>query len=94
MTPYQRLMESPALSEDEKLALRKTYESLNPEEIKRAIGAKLILLYKTHQKKNGLPIDASQNTKQLSTSIVSKYIIQREAVSVSWLNDLTRVKRR
>lgn len=83
MTPYKRLMESSALSGDEKSALTKIYESLNPAELKRTIDAKLILLYKAHQKKNGLPIDASQNTKRLSTSIVSKYIIGREAVSVS-----------
>lgn len=83
MTPYKRLMESSALSEDEKLALTKIYESLNPAELKRTIDAKLILLYKAHQKKNGLPVDASQNTKRLSASMVPKYIIQREAVSVS-----------
>lgn len=83
MTPYKRLMESPALSEDEKLALMKTYESLNPAELKRAIDAKLILLYKAHQKKNGLLVEASQNIKRLSTSMVPKYIMQREAVSVS-----------
>lgn len=83
MTPYRRLMESSVLSGDEKFALTKTYESLNPAELKRTIDAKLILLYKAHQKKNGLLIDASQNTKRLSASIVSKYIIQREGVSVS-----------
>lgn len=83
MTPYRRLMESSALSGDQKSVLRKTYESLNPAELKRTIDAKLILLYKAHQKKNGLPIDVSHNTKRLSTSIVPKYIIQRDAVSVS-----------
>lgn len=83
MTPYRRLMESSALSGDQKSVLRKTYESLNPAELKRTIDAKLILLYKAHQKKNGLPVDASHNMKRLSTSIVSKYIIQRDAVSVS-----------
>lgn len=83
MTPYKRLMESPALSENEKLALTKTYESLNPAELKREIDTKLTLLYKAHQKKNGLPIDASHNTKRLSTSIVPKYIMRREAISVS-----------
>jgi hypothetical protein len=91
MTPYRRLMESPILSEDEKLALTKIYESLNPAALKRTIDAKLILLYKAYQKKNGLthspqdglPIDASQNTKRLSTSIVSKYVMRREAISVS-----------
>lgn len=83
MTPYRRLMESSALSGDQKSVLRKTYESLNPAELKRTIDAKLILLYKAHQKKNGLPVDASHNTKRLSTSMVSKYIIQRDTVSVS-----------
>ena len=83
ITPYRRLMESSVLSGDEKFALTKTYESLNPAELKRTIDAKLILLYKAHQKKKGLPVDASQNTKRLSTSIVPKYIMRREAVSVS-----------
>ena len=83
MTPYRRLMESHVLSADEKLALTKTYESLNPAQLKRTINAKLILLYKAHQKKNGLPVDASQDTKRLSTSMVPKYIIQQETVSVS-----------
>jgi hypothetical protein len=83
MTPYKRLMESPVLSGDEKSALTKIYESLNPAELKRTIDAKLVLLYKAYQKKNGLLIDASHNTKKLSTSTVSKYIIKREAVSVS-----------
>ena len=83
MTPYKRLIESPALSEDEKSALTKTYESLNPAKLKREIDTKLILLYKAHQKKKGLPIDASHTTKRLSTSMAPKYIIEREAVSVS-----------
>jgi len=83
MTPYKRLIGSPVCSEDEKLALTKTYESLNPAELKRAIDAKLVLLSQAHQKKNGLPIDASHSTRRLSTSMVPKYIIGREAVSVS-----------
>lgn len=36
-TPYQRLMESPAISRKKKAALRVEYESLNPAQLKRKI---------------------------------------------------------
>lgn len=77
MTPYKRLMESGALSAEEKAALKKVYDSLNPAELKRMIDAKLLLLYKAHQKKNGLQVEASRKANKVETSIVSNYIIQR-----------------
>lgn len=79
MTPYRRLMESGALSEKEEVALKRTYDSLNPAELKRVIDAKLLLLYKVHQKKNGLPamVEAGQNGRKTTTPTVSNYIIQR-----------------
>lgn len=72
MTPYKRLMESGALSGDEQTALKKIYDSLNPALLKRQIDAKLHLLYKAHQKKNGLPVETTKNTKKIITPIVSK----------------------
>ncbi len=37
-TPYRRVMESPEIPQEAKDALRKTYRSLNPVQLKRAIG--------------------------------------------------------
>lgn len=78
MTPYKRLMESGVLSEDEWAGLKKMYDSLNPALLKRQIDVKLHLLYKAHQKKNGLPVAVGGNKKKIITPLVSKYIIQRE----------------
>lgn len=80
MTPYKRLMESGTLSPDEQAALKKVYDSLNPALLKRQVDAKLHLLYKAHQKKNGLPVETGKNTKKIITPTVSKYIIQTEGL--------------
>lgn len=80
MTPYKRLMESSALSTEDKVRLKKIYDSLNPALLKRKIDEKLLLLYKAHQKKNGLPVEASRNIKKVVTPTVSNYIIQRPAL--------------
>lgn len=77
MTPYKRLMESSALSPEEKTELKKIYDSLNPAELKRRIDEKLLLLYKSHQKKNGLTVETGQSIKKVVMPMVSKYIIQR-----------------
>lgn len=76
ITPYKRLMESGALSGDEQTALKEIYDSLNPALLKRQIDAKLHHLYKAHQKKSGLPVETTRNTRKIITPIVSKYIIQ------------------
>lgn len=83
MTPYKRLMESPALSQDEKTALTKTYASLNPAELKRAIDAKLILLYKAHQKKQGLPVEVSSYMKRIINGNGVKIYHSASTISVS-----------
>jgi len=83
MTPYKRLIGSSVLSEDEKLALTKIYESLNPAELKRAIDAKLILLYKAHQKKNGLPVEASLHVKSIIKGNGVKIYHSTNTISVS-----------
>lgn len=76
-TPYLRLMESNALTGEQKEALQKIYESLNPADLKRKIDAKLKNLYKAYQKKNGSPVETSRiNSKKIVPSMVSFYMMQ------------------
>ncbi|MBI1883580.1 MAG: hypothetical protein HYS08_05185 [Chlamydiae bacterium] len=50
-TPYQRVMESPDVSEAVKRELSRAYQSLNPAKLKREIDKKLTLLYQVkHQR--------------------------------------------
>lgn len=73
-TPYKRMMESSEVSNEKKVELKATYDSLNPAELKRRIDKKLWELYKAHQKKNGLPVEKTQiNNKKLVPSMVSFY---------------------
>jgi hypothetical protein len=53
-TPYQRMLESPEISETKKQELKNIYQLLNPAELKRQIDKKLALLYKFYQQKNNL----------------------------------------
>lgn len=82
MTPYKRLMESGMLSKQEEETLKKTYDSLNPAELKRKIDEKLLLLYKAHKKKKGLStlVDGGKKSKKVLTPKVSKYIIQSDVL--------------
>ena len=77
-TPYLRLMESDALTAEQKAALERVYESLNPAELKRKIDVKLKALYKAHQKKNGSPLVETSRIKIKKTapSMASYYMIQ------------------
>ena len=64
-TPYQRLLESKALSNEKKQELTALYCSLNPAELKRRINTKLKQLSKAHdQKKTGLQVEASRSRLQ------------------------------
>jgi len=83
MTPFKRLMGSPAVSETTKALLQKQYSSLNPAELKRAIDMKLALLYKSYRKKNGLPVEASRKTKKSSIPYGVKIYHSTDVVSVS-----------
>jgi hypothetical protein len=83
ITPYKRLMASPAMPETAKVQLQKLYESLNPAQLKRSIDAKLALLYKAYQKKNGLPVEASQIIKKSSVRYGVKIYHSADTVSVS-----------
>lgn len=51
-TPFQRLMNSPEVSQTKKQELRTIYLSLNPAELKRNIDKKLDMLYKLYEQKN------------------------------------------
>lgn len=83
MTPFKRLMESPAVPETTKAQLQKLYASLNPAELKRNIDAKLSRLYRTHQKKNGLPVETSPNMRKSSVVYGVKIHHSTDTVSVS-----------
>jgi len=81
-TPYQRLMESGQIDIQAKQELKKIYESLNPAELKRGIDKKLSLLYKAYKAKSGRQM-VEPAAKKLTPSMVSFYMTQPDAVSVS-----------
>lgn len=83
MTPFKRLMESPAVPETTKAQMQTLYESLNPAEIKRTIDAKLAQLYRAHQKKNGLPVEAGPKMRKSSVPYGVKIYHSTDTVSVS-----------
>lgn len=73
-TPYQRIMESAHVTEEKKQELKAIYDSLNPALLKRNIDAKLMKLYKAHQKKKSLSVETSSIiNKKLTPSLVSFY---------------------
>ena len=47
LTPYQRLMQAKSIPPETKAELRKLYESLNPAQLKKEIGAKLKRIQKS-----------------------------------------------
>lgn len=80
-TPYQRVIELEELSLEKKRELKKTYESLNPAKLKRAIDKKLTALYLIYQKKKqSLKVEPKKKQKPV---MVSFLIAEREPVSVS-----------
>ena len=73
-TPYQRLMESDQISSGAKEQLKAIYLSSNPAQLKRAIEAKLDLLYKVYQgKKRSSTV---QPLKKQTPRMVTNYMIQ------------------
>lgn len=67
-TPYQRVMESPDVSEEVKRELTRLYRSLNPAQLKRTIDAKLALLYQAYQAKHSHAREAQTNTQMVKLS--------------------------
>ncbi|MBI4333265.1 MAG: transposase [Chloroflexi bacterium] len=74
-TPYQRLIESGQLSDEEKEQLRQLHDRLNPVQLKRSIDAKLEQLYQAYQKKTRNQM-ANPQKKQTPRSVTS-YMIQQ-----------------
>ena len=53
-TPYQRVLVSPLISDEQKQKLKALYESLNPADLKRRIDKTLQILFTANQKKTDL----------------------------------------
>lgn len=68
-TPYHRLLESGALTDEEKEKLKKLYSSLNPAELKRRIDKKLERLFMMYEQKNKRPITVDPYKKQTPTTV-------------------------
>jgi hypothetical protein len=83
MTPFKRLLESPAVPETTKAQLQKLYASLNPAKLKRNIDATLSQLYRAYQKKNGLSVKTSSSTRKSSVPYGVKIHHSTDTVSVS-----------
>jgi len=80
-TPYQRVLESPEVSKQQKEQLRKIYQFLNPAELKRVIDRKLDLLWKAYQKKqNSLKVEPQ---KKLTPNLVTFKMTQPKSISVT-----------
>jgi len=75
-TPYQRLMESDQLSENQKESLRTVYQRLDPVQIKKALDDKLDHLYATYRNKKKRTIMVNPYKKQVPP--VTFYMIQQE----------------
>ena len=76
-TPYQRLLESPEISEKKKQELREIYLTTNPAQLKRQIDKKLDMLYKFYEQKNN-----SQKVEEKKKISVIFSRVRREPVSV------------
>ena len=76
-TPFQRLLESPEISEIKKQELRGIYQSLNPAHLKRQIDRKLDMLYEFYKQKNN-----SQKVDEKKKVRVRFFGVSREPVSV------------
>ena len=68
-TPYQRIMESEKIPDENKKELSKLYQSLNPAELKRKIDEKIHRLFKVYEEKEngGEPNPSKKQTPQVAT---------------------------
>jgi hypothetical protein len=79
-TPYQRLIESGQISEENKAKLESLYQSLNPAELKRQVEAKLEKLWQIYEQKNRSgKVDPY---KRLTPNSVTSLMIQRTPVGL------------
>ena len=79
-TPYQRLIESGQISEEETRKLTALYRQLNPAELKRTIDKKTHELYKAYEDKMGTT-EAIPQKKQRPRS-VRNYMIQQPSTGL------------
>jgi len=79
-TPYQRLIESGQISDENKAMLESLYQSLNPAELKRQIEAKLEKLWQIYEQKNRNG-KVEPHKKQTPNSVTS-LMIQRTPVGL------------
>ncbi len=83
-TPYRRLLSSKEITQEKKLELMKTYDLLNPADLKRRIDKKLSLLYKEYEtkRKNNMQGSKVEINKKIKTRSVRKYVAYQDPVSV------------
>jgi len=75
-TPYQVVMVSPNIPQEIKKRLKKTYDSLNPAELKRTIDSKLSMLVKIYKAKND-SLEVKINKKSKPNSLAFLIIDQK-----------------
>jgi len=68
-TPYQRLLASGMISDEEREKLERLYSSLNPAELKRQIDNKLERLFMIYEKKKKSPITVDPYKKQTPITV-------------------------
>ena len=79
-TPYQRLMESGQISDQNRKQLEAVYLSLNPAQLKRSIDAKLDQLYQTYEEKGrSQQVDPM---KKVVPRTVTSFMIERPLVGL------------
>ncbi len=77
-TPYYRIIESEAVSQDTQHALQQLYDSLNPAELKRTIDETLDHLYQLYRQKQPKAQKDAHRKKKLHPSTVTFFIAQPE----------------
>ncbi len=82
LTPYQRIMESEKIPEENKKELSKLYQSLNPAELKRRIDEKIHRLFKVYEEKNR-ETEASPSKKQTPRLETKSYIFNGRTTPAS-----------
>jgi hypothetical protein len=80
LTPYQRIMESEKIPEENKKELRKLYQRLNPAELKRKIDEKIHRLFEIYEEKQG-GAKASPSKKQIPPR-VRFYMTQQQPIGL------------
>jgi hypothetical protein len=80
LTPYQRIMDSEKIPEENRKELRKLYQRLNPAELKRKIDEKIHRLFEIYEEKQG-GAKASPSKKQIPPR-VRFYMTQQQPIGL------------